>query len=104
LEETVRGIAFIGGEGPSPEICRGLAGEAELCVAADSGLMAAEAAGLCPDWIIGDMDSLDNPSRLAKYPASRVIRHSHEKDYTDTELALEGRWKQGGADFWLLGG
>jgi thiamine pyrophosphokinase len=98
------GIAFIGGEGPSPETCRALAKGAALIAAADSGLMAAEAAGLCPDWVIGDMDSLDHPSRLEKYPASRVIRHSHDKDYTDTELVLELLWNQGCDEVHLIGG
>ncbi|MDR1178623.1 MAG: thiamine diphosphokinase [Spirochaetaceae bacterium] len=100
----MRGIAFIGGEGPSPEISGKLAGEADLCAAADSGLMAAEEAGLHPDWITGDMDSLDDMSRLEKYPADRVIRYSHDKDYTDTELVLELLWSRGCDEVWLIGG
>ncbi|MDR1212079.1 MAG: thiamine diphosphokinase [Spirochaetaceae bacterium] len=100
----MRGIAFIGGEGPAPEISGRLAGEAELCAAADSGLMAAEEAGLRPDWITGDMDSLDDMSRLEKYPADRVIRYSRDKDYTDTELVLELLWSRGCDEVWLIGG
>ncbi|MDR0388925.1 MAG: thiamine diphosphokinase [Spirochaetaceae bacterium] len=100
----MRGIAFIGGEGPSPEICRALVKDAGLIAAADSGLIAAEEAGLCPAWITGDMDSLDNPARLEKYPAARVIRHPHDKDYTDTELVLKLLWDQGCDEVWLIGG
>ncbi|MDR1429183.1 MAG: thiamine diphosphokinase [Spirochaetaceae bacterium] len=104
LEEEMRGIAFIGGEGPPPEISGKLAGEARIIAAADSGLMAAEEAGLRPDWITGDMDSLDTMARLEKYPPGRVIRHPRDKDYTDTELVLELLWGCGCDEVWLIGG
>jgi thiamine pyrophosphokinase len=100
----VRGIGFIGGEGPSPELAAKLAAQSDLVVAADSGLMAAEAAGLRPDWIVGDMDSLDDLRRLEAYPDSRVIRSPRDKDDTDTELLLALLWEQGCAEVWLAGG
>ncbi|MDR1058863.1 MAG: thiamine diphosphokinase [Treponema sp.] len=100
----MRGIGFIGGEGPSPETARRLAGGAGLIAAADSGLMAAEAAGLRPHWIVGDMDSLDDRGRLKKYPPDRVRIYDRAKDDTDTELALSLLWKEGCNEVWLLGG
>jgi thiamine pyrophosphokinase len=66
--------------------------------------MAAEAAGLRPDWIVGDMDSLDDPRRLNSYPAGRVIRSPRDKDDTDTELLLALLWEQGCDEVWLAGG
>jgi thiamine pyrophosphokinase len=81
-----------------------LAEGADILAAADSGLMAAEDAGLRPDWIIGDMDSLDELRRLEKYPPGRVIRYSHDKDHTDTELALALLWEKGCDETWLIGG
>ena len=106
----MRGIVFMGGEGPEPEFLRKIAGEAELLVAADSGLIAAEEAGLFPHWVVGDMDSLgsdashDNPGRLDKYDPERVIRHSPDKDFTDTELALNLLKEKGCDEIWLAGG
>jgi thiamine pyrophosphokinase len=109
----VRGIAFIGGAGPSPSRARRRVAEAGnstavsagvLIAAADSGLIAAENAGLRPDWIIGDMDSLDDPGRLEKYPPDRVLRYPQDKDYTDTELALSLLRDKGCDEFWLAGG
>jgi thiamine pyrophosphokinase len=106
----MRGIAFIGGEGPGPELCRAvfeeasLNGEPPLAAAADSGLLAAEAAGLRPDWVLGDMDSLGDLSRLDAYPPERVLYYGTEKDYTDTELALNLLWERGCDEVWLLGG
>ncbi|MDR1908366.1 MAG: thiamine diphosphokinase [Spirochaetaceae bacterium] len=105
----MRGIVFIGGEGPGPELSRRIldgAGPA-LIVAADSGLHAAEAAGVSPEWIIGDMDSVDfdrDPRALERYPPERVLRYPHAKDYTDTELALSLLRERGCTGIWLLGG
>ncbi|GHT87002.1 hypothetical protein FACS1894137_13420 [Spirochaetia bacterium] len=105
----MRGIGFTGGEGPGAKRAAVLAGEAELIAAADSGLIAAEAAGFRPDWIVGDMDSLgagsqDDLRRLEKYPPGRVIRYPRDKDETDTELLLSLLWEKGCDEIWLLGG
>jgi thiamine pyrophosphokinase len=100
----MRGIAFIGGEGPLPDLGRRLARGADLVVAADSGLMAAEDAGVIPHIVLGDMDSLDDTARLEKYPANRVFRYPCDKDDTDTELALRFLWDRGCNETWLIGG
>ena len=101
---NLRGIAFIGGEGPGNEALRIIARDAELLVAADSGLIAMEEAGLAPHWIVGDMDSLDDPARLDKYPPGRVLRFPADKDSSDTELALNLLREKGCDEVWLTGG
>ena len=103
----VLGIVFAGGEGPGPQKIKNLFNSLEaetLTAAADSGLLIAEAAGLQPDWIIGDMDSLGDENCLQKYPAQRVIRCAAEKDHSDTELALSLLWEKGCGDVWIIGG
>lgn len=105
--KVLLGVVFTGGEGPPPDLVKRLfADQAKgaLTAAADSGLALAEDAGLRPDWITGDMDSLDDRARLEKYPGDRVIRHAVDKDYTDTELALALLWEQGCGAVWILGG
>jgi thiamine pyrophosphokinase len=102
------GIVFVGAEGPRPQTLKRLledsvAGGA-LLVAADSGLILAESAGFRPDWIIGDMDSLDDEGHLCSYPAERVIRHRADKAHTDTELALALLWEKGCDSAWIAGG
>jgi thiamine pyrophosphokinase len=66
--------------------------------------MAAEDAGIAVHLVIGDMDSLDDPGRLEKYPADRVFRYPQDKDDTDTELALRFLWDRGCDETWLIGG
>jgi len=102
----VKGIVFTGGEGPEPQTVKGLLGDlaGALIAAADSGLALAEAAGIKPDWIVGDMDSLDNGERLNHYPKERVICYPVDKDYTDTEIALALLWEKGCNDAWIIGG
>ena len=99
------GIIFTGGEcPPAGVIAKALEGKEPLVIAADSGLAAAEQAGLRPRWIVGDMDSLDDVSRLAAYPPECVMRYEHEKDYTDTELAFSLAVEKGCDEIWISGG
>jgi len=99
------GIVFTGGEVPSSGIIRRLLDGKEIFViAADSGLITAEESGFKPVFVIGDMDSLDDDSRLSAYPPDHVIRYSHDKDYTDTELAFSLAAEKGCDDIWLVGG
>jgi len=100
----VRGIAFIGGEGPSRQTLKEIVRGADILVAADSGLMLCEDAGLTPDWILGDMDSLDDMGRLEKYPRDNILRFPAEKDFTDTELALQFLAEKGCDEIWFAGG
>jgi len=98
------GIVFTGGKSPSFSAIRGLLdGRETFVVAADSGLITAESAGFKPALIIGDMDSLDG-SRLSAYPPDRVMRYPRDKDYTDTELALQTVIDKGCDEAWIIGG
>ncbi|MDR2518519.1 MAG: thiamine diphosphokinase [Spirochaetaceae bacterium] len=99
-----RGVVFTGGEGPEPERAAALAAGAALTAAADSGLIAAERAGITPDIILGDMDSLDTRERLEKYDPQKVKVYPRDKDYTDTELALFFLWEHQCQEIWIIGG
>jgi thiamine pyrophosphokinase len=98
------GAVFIGSLAPPPALCRELCGEADVVVAADSGLVTAEDAGVKPDWVVGDMDSLPDLSRLDRYPPERVLRFPRDKDLLDTEIALNLLWDEGCTDIVLIGG
>jgi thiamine pyrophosphokinase len=82
-------LIFIGGNSPESSV-RDLLPEAGLVIAADSGWEHATALGYQPDLLIGDMDSI-RPEHLVEAHASdaEIIEHPTDKDFTDTELALQ---------------
>lgn len=61
-----------------------------LIIACDSGVRHLQKSGIKPDVIIGDMDSIE-PAQLASYSAQgvQIIKYPANKDFTDTELALD---------------
>lgn len=74
-------------------------------ICADGGGRAALAAGLKPDVVVGDFDSLSE-SELAALAASGAAleRHPRKKDETDLELALRRALIDGATDIVVLGG
>jgi thiamine pyrophosphokinase len=82
-------LIFIGGDAPHPHIIDVLPRDA-FVIAADSGWEHAVNSGFTPHVLIGDMDSI-NPAHLqqARDMNVHIIEHHADKDFTDTELALE---------------
>ena len=100
------GLVFTGGEGPDPqkEILE-IIKEASIVVAADSGLYLAEKFNIKPDFILGDMDSIENADNiLKKYPSETILRYKQDKDFTDTELALSFLAEKGCSKTIIAGG
>ena len=85
------GAAPLDGRMPHP-------GEGDYLIAADAGYAALKAAGIMPDLVMGDFDSLGAPP---EHP--NVIRHSPVKDDTDTILAIRWALEQGYRRFLLYG-
>ncbi len=71
--------------------------------AVDGGLRVAEAAGIMPDYLVGDFDTAE-ASLVSKYEGRCItIRHKPEKDATDTELAIDEALERGAETIVLLG-
>lgn len=71
--------------------------------AVDGGLAVAEAAGILPDYLVGDFDTAEE-SLVARYEEHCItIRHKPEKDATDTELAVDEALERGAEQIILLG-
>jgi thiamine pyrophosphokinase len=64
--------------------------EDRLIICCDGGARHFQYLEIKPDVIIGDMDSID-PALLASYSTSgiKIIKYPTNKDFTDTELALD---------------
>jgi len=77
------------GTGLDHDVIRREAHAADLVIAADGGGALCLAAGVLPNVLVGDMDSLPAEDRAAlEARGTTVIIASEEKDETDLELAL----------------
>jgi thiamine pyrophosphokinase len=99
-----RGLLVIGGTGPSARTLSECARDAEFIVAADSGLDSCVAAGIVPDLVVGDMDSLSDPALLRPFPPARVMVFPRDKDETDTEIGLRILLERGWGHVTIAGG
>ncbi len=71
--------------------------------AVDGGLTVADAAGIVPDYLVGDFDTA-KAALVDRYEGCCVtIRHKPEKDATDTELAIDEALERGADCILLLG-
>ncbi len=79
---AVRVIVLAGGAPPSADRLRAERARARALVCADGGLRAAWAAGLAPDLVVGDLDSLPARAR-ERLPAGTVV---HDPSPEDNDL------------------
>ena len=84
----MKALIVLGGDAPGVGLLKACAAEADFSIAADRGLEAFDAAGMEPDMLIGDMDSV-SPQVLARYESRlSADRLNCIKDDTDGEYAL----------------
>lgn len=62
-------------------------GTPDRVVVADGALRHADTLDLNPDYIVGDLDSVDQ-SLLSRYQNSKIEQHPRDKDKTDLEIAV----------------
>ena len=73
----------------------------DLIIAADSGYKNARALGVTPHILLGDFDSLGG----AELPESiETLQVPAEKDFTDTQLAVDTAVKKGAVEIIIIGG
>jgi thiamine pyrophosphokinase len=105
-EGTGRPLAavFLDGEYGDPAWYRALAARADILLAADGGAAFLFAAGLTPEAVVGDFDSLDDVVADAlRAQGVEFVRHPVRKDVTDGELAVEEALRRGAGELLLAG-
>ncbi len=96
-------VVVIGGGPLSPRAIAEVAIDATI-IAADSGLDHAVEAGLRPDALVGDLDSISAHGKMWAYAHELEIdEYPADKDATDTELALARAALVEGADLLVVG-
>lgn len=99
-------LIFTGGEYPEPKATKFFFNSfhPDYIIAADSGLDAYvdyyenKIIERNPDYLVGDFDSICNENLLDKFKSSEIKRYSHDKDWTDSELALIKAREMAGKD------
>jgi thiamine pyrophosphokinase len=96
-------LIISGGDAPNNELIRERASRAEKIIAADKGARYCLKAGIVPDIVVGDMDSIaaDDLERLYENNVE-LMKYSHDKDQTDTQLALDLALKDGADEVEIL--
>ena len=76
----------------------------DVIVAADAGYHTALAVGADVDYVVGDMDSIGEERLLEDLPRGSVRKFDQDKDYTDTEIALQLLAEKGCRHHCIFGG
>jgi thiamine pyrophosphokinase len=92
-------IVIVTGATPIPERVAALVPDAAIVLGVDSGFDHALAAGLRPNGLIGDLDSVSDDGRAWAEEHATISRHPADKNETDTELAVA--FAAGMAPAWL---
>ena len=85
----MRAAIFLNGAPDSERLIQAVSGRADFVVAADGGARYALAAGIVPDLIVGDMDSLgEDLAQEIERRGAELERHPVRKDKMDGHLAV----------------
>ncbi len=102
--DVKRALLVTGGEPPSEKLLQEAAQVCSYIACADSGAHPLLAAGFMPNLIVGDMDSIDLEDRALLKKASGDIKMLPvEKDWTDTQVALDMLYERGFDEVLMLG-
>jgi thiamine pyrophosphokinase len=100
----VKGIVLIGGKSPDYKLVKHEIETADIIIAADSGLEYAVNNKIHVDYIVGDMDSIENKKLLDKFPSDIIEVYPEEKDETDTEIGIRALQQLGADQITIIGG
>ena len=97
----MRAAIFLNGAPDPPDLLRRVAARADLVVAADGGARYALDAGITPDLVVGDMDSLGEVQEIEERGVA-LERYPLRKDKMDGHLAVMAVRERGATSVDLL--
>ncbi|SHJ55421.1 thiamine diphosphokinase [Clostridium cavendishii DSM 21758] len=95
-------LIVTGGTEPKEMLFKEEVAKAELLIAADKGVETYFKYNVRPDFLLGDLDSAISVSKEF-LDSIKIIKFNPEKDFTDTELAVEKAIELGATEIVLLG-
>jgi len=101
----MRALLFANGHPVSREVVARWMHPGALVIAADGGARNALDAGVTPDTVVGDLDSLpDSLQTELRQVGVRFLTYSARKDETDLELAIGHALERGATEVVILSG
>lgn len=83
-------VIVSGGKSPSLLLLKNELKDADTLICVDSGGIFLRDCDIIPDYLVGDFDSINKASLdYFKNSECKVLEYPKDKDFTDTELALE---------------
>jgi thiamine pyrophosphokinase len=83
-------VIVSGGKAPSQDLLESELEDATALICVDSGGNCLKELGIEPDYLVGDFDSIKPEAfEYIKGTKCKIIEYPKDKDFTDTELALE---------------
>lgn len=98
-------VAIIsGGTPPSEKLLKSYLGKVDFIIAADKGSECLYNYNIVPDVLLGDFDSINRGVlNNVKAQVKEILQFPPEKDYTDTEIAINEAIKRGAREIYLFG-
>ncbi|WP_138203306.1 thiamine diphosphokinase [Haloimpatiens lingqiaonensis] len=97
-------LIISGGTPPSRELLKKEVEKSDYIICADSGANCLYKNDICPDMLLGDFDSIKSETLEAfKKSNCKITTFPAEKDFTDSEMAIEEAINLGGDNLTFLG-
>ncbi len=105
MEVILKAIVFCNGEIENYSFINKYLDDCSMVICCDGGLRHAHNIGIFPDYILGDFDSVNNET-LNNYEkrGSKLIKYNTEKDFTDTEIAIDFVLNKNASEILIFGG
>lgn len=101
----MEGLVVAGGNSLNSERLKKICSNADIVVAADSGIKHLIDSGCLVDYLVGDMDSIEKNLPVNElFPGIEVFKYPIGKDKTDTELATDLLVEKGCKKITIIGG
>lgn len=93
------------GEGIDSEVLRQLCNESDVVICADGGGELLKEAGLKPDYLMGDFDSIHQQTyHYFEQQRTKILQFPSDKDFTDSELCVDKALELGADEICMVSG
>ena len=99
----MRALIVLGGDAPENMLLISCAGYADLKIAVDKGYEAFDRAGIMPNLLVGDMDSVSSEALERAQKSTQIERLPCQKDDTDGVHAVDVAIARGAKQITILG-